>query len=89
MQFIGRVFDERSRVVPIYTSKVFPMRAEAADACFTARPKAARCMVSEARYNESLKDIVATHYGVQWIERPTKRPLASVARSRYLSTQTI
>lgn len=74
MQFVGRVFDGRSRFVPVYCSEVFATRAEAAAACFKARPKHKRCMVSEARYNGELKEIMPTHYGIQWVDRPKPRP---------------
>jgi len=77
MQFVGRVFTERSRVVPDYCSALFPTRGEAIEACFKARPNAQRCMVSEARYNDDLKAVVPTHYGVQWIDRPKVQPAES------------
>lgn len=70
MQFVGRVYEGRSRVVPDFTSDFYATRAEAAEACFIKRPNAQKCMVSEARYNEDLKETVPTHYGVQWIDRP-------------------
>lgn len=74
MQYVGRIFDGRSRFAADYCSAFFDTRAEAAEACFKARPKAQRCMISETRYNDDLKAVVPTHYGVEWVDRPRAAP---------------
>jgi hypothetical protein len=76
MQFVGRIYENGS---VSYCSKIKETRAEAAEACFKARPKSLRCMVSEARYNDSLKETVPTHDGVQWVDRPKTRPATWLA----------
>lgn len=68
IEYIGRVFDDRTRFAVDYQSKVCATRAEAVQACFDARRKAYRCMVSEAH------DGKATHRAIQWVERPKPRP---------------
>jgi hypothetical protein len=62
MKYVGRIF---SRGSLDYCSAIFDNRLEAASACFAARPEATTCITSEARYNEDLKAVVPTHYGVQ------------------------
>lgn len=71
IEYIGRVFDDRARFAVDFQSQVCTTRAEAARTCFDFRPKAQRCMVSEAH------DGVATHNGIQWVDRPRPRPKRS------------
>lgn len=65
-QFIGRTFTRLG--AQNYCSPPFGTRAEAIEACSNARPRARKCMTSEARFNDNLKQVVPTHDRIQWVD---------------------
>jgi len=63
--FAGRIYKNGALD---YCSEFFPTRDQAIAACLKARPSADRVMTSEVRFNEQLRQMVPTHYGIQWTD---------------------
>lgn len=62
--YCARIFNEHGSLD--FLSRNYPSREEAIDEIRRKRRGAKRCMTSEARWNEELKDTVPTHVSIMW-----------------------